>query len=75
MSLWITALLKLPGGLGVEGVCDVPMYVPPEEEASSLSCQASSIKGMNRCVPPPPLLSIPWLAVCPTKLPSAPGLR
>lgn len=35
------------GGLGVEGVCDIAVYVPPEEEALSLSCQASSIKGMN----------------------------
>lgn len=73
--LWITALLKLPGGLGAEGVCDVPVCVPPEEEASNLSCQASSIKGMNWCVPPLPLLSIPWVAVCPTKLPSAPSSR
>lgn len=35
------------GGLGVEGVCDTCVYIPPEEEALSLPCQASSIKGMN----------------------------
>lgn len=36
------------GILGAEGVCDISGYVPPEEEAAlSLSCQASSVKGMN----------------------------
>lgn len=36
------------GILGAEGVCDISGYVPPEEEvALSLSCQASSVKGMN----------------------------
>lgn len=28
-------------------MCDISVYIPPEEEALSLSCQASSIKGMN----------------------------
>lgn len=62
--LWIMALLKLPGGLGVEGFCDISVYIPPEEEALSLSCQASSIKGMNWWrVPTPPHLSITYIAV------------
>lgn len=46
--LWIMALVKVPGGFGSGGgVCDISVYIPPEEEALSLSCQASSIKGMN----------------------------
>lgn len=47
--LWIMALLTLPLGFWEqEGVCDISGYVPPEEEvALSLSCQASSVKGMN----------------------------
>lgn len=58
------------GGLGVEGFCDVSVYIPPEEEALSLSCQASSIKGMNWwCVPTPPHLSITYIAVCLSSVP------
>lgn len=31
----------------MDGVYDISVYIPPEEEALSLCSQASSIKGMN----------------------------
>lgn len=56
MDLW--HFWNFEGGtLGVEGVCDISVYIPPGEEAWSLTCQAISIKGMNWHIPPPPHLS------------------